>query len=284
MTDSDPPTRSSRRAQSPHGRAGRNLPMAIGVGLGLGFLVIAGLFIRKELFLGVVVVGVALALWELGTALQARGMSLPLIPVLIGATAMQVAAFSAGGQALTVCFMLTILGVTIWRLSEGAEGAFPDIFGGVLASAYIPLLAGFVPMMLAEPDGARRVFTYVLLTVCSDVGGYAIGVMFGKHPMAPRVSPKKSWEGFAGSVGAGVIGGSIAVSLLLSGPWWGGAALGLAVACASTVGDLMESLIKRDLGLKDMGSVLPGHGGVMDRMDSLIMAAPVAWLGMLVLV
>ncbi|MGL5828130.1 MAG: phosphatidate cytidylyltransferase [Angustibacter sp.] len=278
------PTRATRREHGPHGRAGRNLPMAIAVGLGLGVMVIAGLFIRKELFLVITAVGVCLALWELSGALRQRGLAMPLIPVLIGSVAMLVAAYSAGAQALVVCFTLTNIGVLIWRISEGGEGALQDISAGVFATAYLPLLAGFVPLMLAESDGARRVLIFVLLTVCSDVGGYAVGVLFGRHPMAPSISPKKSWEGFAGSMVVGILGGCVALPLLFAVPWWGGLILGPLVVAAATLGDLAESLVKRDVGIKDMGAALPGHGGVLDRLDSLVMAAPVAWLGLFLLV
>ena len=109
----------------------------------------------------------------------------------------------------------------------------------------------------------------------SDIGGYAAGVLFGKHPMAPSVSPKKSWEGFAGSVVACVVGGvALVVRWLLDGPWWAGVVLGAVAAVGATLGDLCESMIKRDLGIKDMGSILPGHGGLMDRLDSLLHRRP----------
>jgi phosphatidate cytidylyltransferase len=159
-----------------------------------------------------------------------------------------------------------------------------DVAAGLFVSAYAPLLAGFAMLMLAADDGPRRVLTYVIVTICSDIGGYAAGVLAGRHPMARSVSPKKSWEGFAGSVVACVVAGAATVSLLLDGPWWGGCLLGVAVVLAATLGDLGESMLKRDLGIKDMGSLLPGHGGVADRLDSLLVAAPVAWLLLDVLV
>ena len=119
--------------------------------------------------------------------------------------------------------------------------------------------------------------TYVLVTVASDTGGYAVGVLRGRTPMAPSLSPKKSWEGFAGSVVTSAVVGALAVTLLLDGAWWAGAVVGAVAAAFATVGDLAESAIKRDLGIKDMGSILPGHGGVMDRLDSLVVTAPVCW-------
>ncbi|GAA4359481.1 hypothetical protein GCM10023145_33300 [Angustibacter luteus] len=273
-----PTSRVAARAARQHGRAGRNLPAAVGVGVGLGAVVVASLFIRREAFLAVVAVAVCLALWELTNALAERHVKVPLVPVAVGAVAMLVAAYTAGGQALAVCFVLTAVAVVIWRTSEGPDGALRDVAGGIFAAAYLPLLAGFVVLMLAEEDGPWRVFTFIVVTISSDIGGYALGVVAGKHPMAPSVSPKKSWEGFAGSAIACVVAGTLTVPLLLDGPWWAGPIVGLAAVLTATLGDLSESMIKRDLGIKDMGSVLPGHGGVMDRLDSLVIAAPVVWL------
>jgi len=122
------------------------------------------------------------------------------------------------------------------------------------------------------------VLCWLIVVVCSDTGGYAAGVLFGKHPMAPSISPKKSWEGFAGSMLAGAIGGTLSVMLLLHAHWWVGLPYGLALVVCATGGDLVESLIKRDLGIKDMGNLLPGHGGLMDRLDSLLPTAVAAWL------
>jgi phosphatidate cytidylyltransferase len=273
-----PTTRRAARAARSHGRAGRNLPAAVASGLGLGAIVIASLFVRKEAFVVVVAAAVCAVLWELAQALSHRGLTVPLVPVVVGAVGMLVAAFSAGGQALAVCFVLTAVGVVVWRASEGPHGALKDVAAGLFVSAYAPLLAGFAMLMLAADDGPSRVLTYVVVTVCSDIGGYAAGVLFGRHPMARSVSPKKSWEGFAGSAVACLVGGALMVGLLLDGPWWGGALVGVAVVLAATLGDLGESMVKRDLGIKDMGSLLPGHGGVADRLDSLLVAAPVAWL------
>ena len=269
--------RAVRTAARKPGRAGRNLPAAIAVGAMLGALVLASLLVRKEAFVVVVAAAVCLALWELTQALGQRGIAVPLVPVAVGAVAMLVAAFTAGGQALTVCFLLTAVGVVVWRTAEGPVDALRDVAGGIFAAAYLPLLAGFAMLLLAEPDGALRVLTFVLVTIASDIGGYAAGVLTGRHPMAPSVSPKKSWEGFAGSAVTCVVVGVLAVVWLLDGPWWAGALVGASAVLTATLGDLGESMIKRDLGIKDMGSVLPGHGGLMDRLDSLVMTAPVCW-------
>jgi phosphatidate cytidylyltransferase len=142
----------------------------------------------------------------------------------------------------------------------------------------VPLLGGFAVLLLVPGDGAARVLAFIATVVASDVGGYAAGVLVGKHPMAPSISPKKSWEGFAGSVTACMIVATPILALALDGPWWGGLVFGPAMALSATIGDLGESLIKRDLGIKDMGHLLPGHGGLMDRLDSLLPSAAMAFL------
>jgi len=279
-------TRSSHRSQrrAPAGasggrpsRAGRNVPLAIGVGVSLGALALASLLFRKEAFLGVVIVASCLAVWELRDGLAKGKVNVPLVPSMVGAVTMIAASYVGGGQALTVCFGLTCISVLLWCVSDGAQGSIRDITGGIFVAAYVPLLASFSSLLLLAPDGAKRVIVFIGVTICSDIGGFAVGVIAGKHPMSPSVSPKKSWEGAAGSVVVCVIAGVGTVMVMLGGKWWAGAILGLALAVSATLGDLTESMIKRDLGIKDMGNILPGHGGLMDRMDSLLLAAPVAW-------
>jgi phosphatidate cytidylyltransferase len=265
-------------------RAGRNLPAAIGVGVALGTGVAASLFLNKILFVGVAVIALVFAIWELSQAMAAKDIRIPMVPVVAGAVAMIVGAFTGGAQALVVATALTVLGILVWRLPEGVDGYLRDATSGILAALYIPFLASFAIMMLGAEDGHRRVTAFILVTVCSDIGGYVAGVLFGRHPMAPSISPKKSWEGFTGSALACMAGGAAAVPLLLGGAWWQGAFVGLAVVLTATVGDLVESVIKRDLGVKDMGSLLPGHGGLMDRLDSLLVTAPIVWLLLSVLV
>ncbi len=166
-----------------------------------------------------------------------------------------------------------------WRFGKGAEGYLADVSASIFLVVYLGLFASFATLLVAPHDGHARVLAFLIMVVCSDTGGYAAGALLGKHPMAPTISPKKSWEGFAGSIITAMIGGALAVSLLpaLHHPWWQGAIIGGVLAVVSTMGDLAESLIKRDLGVKDMGTLLPGHGGVMDRMDSLLPSAVVAW-------
>jgi phosphatidate cytidylyltransferase len=272
------PVRPEQPEPSAPGRAGRNLPVALAVGLGLGAVVLITLYLFKPAFLGVVVAAILIGLWELVGALRTKNLSAPFVPIAAGAVALLCLAYTDGREAMTVALLLTVVAVIVWRAAEGAQGMLPDIGAGLLALVYVPFLAGFCALMLAPHDGARRVTAFIATVVASDVGGYAFGVLAGKHPMAPTVSPKKSWEGFAGSTIACALCGSILFSTLLHAWWWQGALFGLATVCTATLGDLGESMIKRDLGIKDMGNVLPGHGGLMDRLDSLLPTAPVAWL------
>jgi phosphatidate cytidylyltransferase len=259
-------------------RTGRNLPVALAVAVVLGGLALLTLFTLKATFLVLVAAAVGFALWELSRALGTRGIALPLIPIAAGGAAMLALAYWSGEQATLAAFALTVVVLLAWRLRGGATGYVRDVTAAVFALAYLPFLAVFVPLMLARPDGSRRTLIFVALAVCSDVGGYFAGILLGKHPMAPGISPKKTWEGLAGSVLLGVTAGAILLVTLLHGHVWQGVILGAAAVAAATLGDLAESMIKRDLEIKDMGSVLPGHGGVMERIDSLLIVAPVAWL------
>ena len=201
------------------------------------------------------------------------------MPLLVGTAAMLALAWTRGADGLVAAFLFTVVAVLLWRLGDGPEGYLRDATTGVFVALYVPLLAGFCVLLLVpEDDGAVRVLVFIATVVGNDVGGYTAGVLFGRHPMAPSVSPKKSWEGMAGSIVACVAVATPIVVLGLGGPWWGGVLLGVALAVSATVGDLAESLIKRDLGIKDMSTLLPGHGGLMDRLDSLLPSAAVSYL------
>lgn len=272
-------------AQPTGPRAGRDLPIATGVGLGLVALVVGTLAWRKEAFIGVVALACGVALWELGHAVRRRGVELPLVPMLVGTAGILVSSYTSGPEALLVAFVLTVGGVVIWRVLDGAgPAALRDASVATFAVAYVPFLAGFVMLMLAEPDGALRVGLFVALSVASDTGGYLVGVLWGRHPLARTVSPKKSWEGLAGSLLLAGAVGAVGVVWAFDAAWSIGLLLGLAAVATSTLGDLSESLLKRDLELKDMGRVLPGHGGMLDRLDSLLLSAPVSYILLLVLV
>jgi phosphatidate cytidylyltransferase len=251
------------------------------VGAVLGGLALLTLLTVKATFLIYMGVALAIGLHELDAAFKTRGVRMPVIPVLLGGAAMLTSAYWAAGGAVTAAFALTLIGVLGWRLRAGAEGYVKDVTAAIFATAYLALPGATVAAMLAPADGGKRVVTFVVLTICSDVGGYFAGITLGRggvHKMAPTISPKKTWEGLAGSAITVVVAGVIMVPGLLHGYWWQGAITGLAAVAAAVLGDLAESMIKRDLGIKDMGTLLPGHGGALDRLDSLVICAPVVWL------
>ncbi|MPY58958.1 phosphatidate cytidylyltransferase [Streptomyces spongiae] len=260
--------------------AGRDLSAAIGVGVGLGVVIVASLFIVKAVFVGVVAVAVVVGLWELTSRLQERkSIKAPLVPLAVGGAAMVVAGYVRGTEGAWVAMALTALAVLVWRMTEPPENYLKDVTAGVFAAFYVPFLATFVALMLAADDGHWRVLTFLLLTVVSDTGAYAVGWRFGTHKLAPRISPGKTREGLLGAIAFAMVAGALCMQFLIEdGTWWQGLLLGLAVAASATLGDLGESMIKRDLGIKDMGTLLPGHGGIMDRLDSLLPTAPVVWL------
>jgi phosphatidate cytidylyltransferase len=260
------------------GRAGRNLPVAAAVGVVLAALVLGTIYTVKELFVALVVIVLAIAAHEFTTVLRSTGVQVPLVPLVAGSTVMLVAAYSSGVDALAAGYALTLTAVALARLPGPADGLWRDLLVGVLVVTYLPLLASFAMVMLAASDGPDRIVVFILAVVMSDIGGYTAGVLFGKHKMAPRVSPKKSWEGFAGSVVGGAVASVVSVQVLLEGAWWQGLLIGAVAVLTATVGDLTESLLKRDLGVKDMGRLLPEHGGIMDRLDSLLPSAPVVAL------
>jgi phosphatidate cytidylyltransferase len=249
------------------------------VGVGLGALVLGSLFTVRQVFIGIVAIAVAISIYELAGALKrSAGIRVALLPVLVGGQAMAWLAWPYERAGMLTAFVVTMLVCLIWRLKDGADGYLRDVTASIFTVAYVAMFASFAVMLVVPEDGAFRVICFLVGVVLSDTGGYAAGVFFGKHPMAPTISPKKSWEGFAGSMVAGMVGGALSLTLLVDGQWWQGVLFGAALVISSTTGDLVESLIKRDLGIKDMGTLLPGHGGLMDRMDSLLPSAVVAWL------
>ncbi|TNH24060.1 phosphatidate cytidylyltransferase [Micromonospora orduensis] len=291
VTDPEPPAgrrpKGRRRAsvdrpatqQLGTGRAGRNLPAAIGVGLGLGALIVVPLVFYPLAFLPVIAGAMAIGIWEMARAVRRSGAHPPLVPLIAGGVLTVGLAWFAGPDALSLGLLVTVLGTMIWRLGDGPAGFQRDLTAATLIAVYVPFLGGFAALLAAAPDdGPLRVLATLVAVVLSDTGGYAAGVSFGRHPMAPSISPKKSWEGFAGSVSAAALGSALLLWLMLDvAPWWG-ALFGVAVSCAAVLGDLAESMIKRDLGVKDMSNLLPGHGGLMDRLDSILFAVPTAYL------
>jgi phosphatidate cytidylyltransferase len=259
-------------------RAGRNLPAAIAVGLGLATVSLAPLFLYRPAFLLVLAVAVAVGVWEMARAVRVSRARPPLVPLLAGGVLTVGLAWWGGPDALTLGLLVTVVAAVLWRLPDGLSGLRRDLTSAVVIAVYVPFLGGFAAMLAVPSDGQWLVLVTLAAVVLSDTGGYAAGVFLGKHPMAPTVSPKKSWEGFCGSVLAASAGSAALLYFLLGlEPWWG-AIFGLAVSVAAVLGDLGESMLKRDLGIKDMSNLLPGHGGLMDRLDSILFAVPTAYL------
>jgi phosphatidate cytidylyltransferase len=260
-------------------RAGRDLAAAIAVGVALGVVILSSLPIQRHFFIGVLAVATAVGTWELAGALRrGAGIEVPITVLLVGGQAMGWLSWPFGLRGLAIAFVLTALAMLLWRMRTGAVHYVRDVTAGMFTAAYVPLFCSFATLMVVADDGLGRVLTFLICGVASDIGGYAAGVFLGRHPMAPMISPKKSWEGFAGSQVAGMLAGALSVHFLLGGAWWWGALTGALLVVSATLGDLVESMIKRDLGIKDMGTLLPGHGGLMDRLDSLLPTAVVAWL------
>ncbi len=273
-----------------HGRAGRDLPAAIASGLGLVAMVLLTLFFWKTAFMVVVAGCVVVAVWELQRGLAAKDIDIPEQPLMIGGVVMVVVAYFWGAPALVTATAVSALIVMLWLLRRGVDGYVQNATASVFTLIYVPFLGSFVALMLAEggtnpglgidlnDNGVRGVIVFIAVTVASDMGGYIAGVSFGKHPMAPVISPKKSWEGFAGSAIACIAAGVWLVTSFLHGDWWVGVALGVIAVVMATLGDLCESVMKRDLGIKDMSQIIPGHGGLMDRLDSLLATIAPIWL------
>jgi len=273
--------RTSRQGSAARGassRAGRDLPAAIGVGVVLLLLVLAGLLFVPLAFVATVAVFGVFGCWEVSRALSTVKADVPPVPLAVGSVALPFAAYYGGEEAIAFALTGTAALVLLWRLIEGGTGALRSILASLLTILWIPTMLSFGVLLFNEANGALKVATLLLLVVANDTFGYLVGASLGKHPMAPKISPKKSWEGFAGSVAGAVVVGVLAAVFLLHQPWWAGVVLAIATVAAATAGDLSESMVKRELGIKDMSNMLPGHGGVMDRLDSIVFATPVAYI------
>jgi phosphatidate cytidylyltransferase len=263
---------------SAYGKAGRNLPAAIAVGLGLFVTLIFSLFIDVRFFAILVAFAMVLATRELSQTLVV-GLS-PRVSILLQMLAPIIVASSsvAGVNGLVTAFIASAVLVLAIRLLDGEEAYVHHTTRSIFVLIYAPVLASFAVLLSIQDQGAWKVMAFVLLTAATDLGGYIAGALFGKHPMAPKISPKKSWEGFAGALTLQLVVGALLWIYIFEQAWWKGALVGFAMMLTATLGDLIESMIKRDLGVKDMGKLLPGHGGVMDRLDSLVINAFVAWV------
>jgi len=267
----------ARRRDSSGSRAGRNLPAAIASALVLAAIVLVSLFTLKWLFAIVVIAALAIAMREMVVAFATRDIKIARVPAYSAVVVLPAVAYLAGPIWQLVATGGLLLLAMLWRVRRGVDGYVRDITASFFVIAYLPFMAGFLMLTLATDDGPWRVLVFILLTVSNDIGGYFAGIFYGKHPIAASISPKKSWEGFAGSLILQMVVGALSFMFILDAPWWQGVIAGVVLTITATGGDFTESAIKRDLGVKDMGSFLPGHGGMMDRLDSLIPNAFASW-------
>jgi len=266
-------------------RTGRNLILAILIGLVLGGAMLGSLIFVKDLFMIFAIVIIGFTSFELAQALRHAGRNVPRIPVVIAAVGVVPAAFYLGYEGQWLATLAGILLIALWRLAlailpahrAAARAVLGDMGAAVLIQVYVVFLASFAVLLVAQPEGQWWTLAFLLLVITADTGAYASGLNFGKHPMAPLISPKKTWEGFLGAALACMIAGVLLAQFMLGQPWWFGLIFGAVIVLTATFGDLAESLIKRDLGIKDMSSWLPGHGGFLDRLDSILPSAGAAY-------
>ncbi|MGK2855196.1 MAG: phosphatidate cytidylyltransferase [Microbacteriaceae bacterium] len=266
-------------------RSGRDLLSAILVGLLLGGGMLGSLIFLKVLFVPFTAVLVGLAAGELASALRIAGREVPRIPTVGAAVLLMPAMYFLDGSGRWFALVAAIALVSLWRVAQAlprerrvsARNLGLDLLVGAFVQLYVSLLAGFALVLTAQPGGQWWTVAFLVVVVVADTGAYASGLIFGKHRMAPRISPKKTWEGFGAAAAFALIAGVLLAVLMLDQPWWVGLILGGALALSAVLGDLIESLIKRDIGVKDMSSRLPGHGGVLDRLDSILPSAVVAY-------
>jgi phosphatidate cytidylyltransferase len=292
----DEPARAGKKtAEQPArktSRAGRDLRAAIGVGASIGAVLIATLLYLPRGWVALCSGAILVASHEVVRRLREAGYVIPVIPLLAGGQVTVWLTWPYGARGALAGFGAMVVVCMVWRLfmqdpsrhHDPAAGPPPpshylrDASATVFLAAWVPLFASFAALLVYHPkEGAGRVFCLMITVVASDVGGYAVGVLVGKHPMVPTISPKKSWEGFAGSLTLGITAAILTATFLAHRPPWEGALLGLVLVLTGTLGDLVESQVKRDLGIKDMGRLLPGHGGLMDRLDGVLPSAVATW-------
>ncbi|WP_445445138.1 phosphatidate cytidylyltransferase [Clavibacter sp. km3a] len=266
-------------------RTGRNLLFAVSVGLLLGGVVLVSLVVVKELFLLIAAALIAFTAYELATALRQAGRRVPRVGSVIACVVLLPVTYFGRPDGQWLGLLGAMAFVALWRVVEQAVPArrtsrralVGDVGSSLFLLAYVGLLGSFAVLLTAGDDGEWWTLAFLILVICCDTGAYVAGLNFGKHPMAPTISPKKTWEGFAGAVVAAVVAGILLSIFMIRQEWWFGIVLGLVIVVTATLGDLAESLMKRDLGVKDISSWLPGHGGFLDRLDSVLPSAAVAY-------
>jgi phosphatidate cytidylyltransferase len=272
---------------------GRSLSKSVAVGLLLAAVFLASILVYKELFIVLLAVATAIGAWELSTALRQKNWYVPRVPAVIGSVLIMPATYFGGASIQWLASLAIVAALIVWRtghlLFERRKANFQtlqrtirDFGAAAFLVIYLPLTLSFGALLLRREDGHWWVLAFVTTVALIDSAGYLFGRIFGRNKLAPGVSPKKTWEGLAASIVIGTISAVSFTVFLLGGQWWVGIIFAAALILAAVFGDLAESLIKRDLGIKDMSSLLPGHGGMMDRLDSLLPASLMTYLVMVV--
>lgn len=256
---------------------GRNLPKAIAVGVGIVVVALGSLLLSPWIFAVVVALVVTGAAWEFVQAFAKAGIKAARAPIYIATAISPFVCYAWGLEGQVVLIGALIVAILLWRVRRGNENYVKDVTASFFIAGYLPFMVGFVMLSLNSDNGIQRVVTFIALTIASDIGGFFAGVTLGKHPIAPSISPKKSWEGLVGSLLLQAIVGALLFVYLLDSTWWAGVITGLVMTISATAGDFAISAIKRDVGVKDMSNLIPEHGGIMDRLDSLVPNAFVSW-------
>jgi len=272
---------------------GRSLSKSVAVGLLLAAIFLSSLLIYKELFIVLLSVAAAIGAWELSTALRVKNWYVPRVPAVVGSVLIMPATYFGGPSIQWLASLAIVAALIIWRtvhlLFERRKANFQtfqrtvrDFGAAAFLVIYLPLTLSFGMLLLRRDDGQWWVLAFVTTVALIDSAGYLFGRIFGRNKLAPGVSPKKTWEGLAASIVIGTVSAVSFTVFVLGGQWWVGIIFAAALILAAVFGDLAESLIKRDLGIKDMSTLLPGHGGMMDRLDSLLPSSLMTYLVMAV--
>ena len=270
---------------------GRSLSKSISVGLLLGGVFLATILtFNGFLFMALAAAACGAGAWELSTALRVRGWYVPRVPAVVGSVLIMPATYFGGQEWQWLTSIGIVAALMIWRtvhlLWERREAPIQrlqhtlrDFAAAAFVVIYLPLTCSFAVLLLRRPDdGQWWVLTFVLTVAMIDTFGYLIGRKLGRHKLAPGVSPKKTIEGLLASITGGLAAALASAIFWLHVEWWWGVIIAAVLTLSAVFGDLAESMIKRDLGVKDMSSLLPGHGGVMDRLDSILPSALVTFV------
>jgi phosphatidate cytidylyltransferase len=263
----------------------RDLPVAVAAGGLLVFLLLLTVLVHPAAFTGLVGLLVLIGLLEAGRVLRERAVVVSTPVLLVAALVLLVGAYRLGPAGQAVGLVTLLAGAVVWELADhDRDDVFAKVAATVLLGLWVPFLGTYAVLLVTRPDGWVAALATVGVAVVSDIAAYFVGTRFGRTKLAPRISPGKTWEGLAGGIGLTTLV-AVAVLPFLGGTftWWGAVVFTVVVAGAGVVGDLTESLLKRDLGVKDFGGVIPGHGGVLDRVDAVLFALPAGYYTLTVL-